>query len=330
MPIKCPSGNKGGTTVFVLSDEGFIFLEDFMINRQRRGTLCVLSGGILWGFSGCLGQFLFMNYGFDAEWLTSSKMLLAGAALSLCAFILNKKGFSDIVKNKKDITILIIYSVLGLMICQLAYLQTIRYSNAGTATVLEYLFPVFVILYACLTTPRKPKIKELIAIALAVSGTYILATHGRTDRLVLSVPTLIWGLLAAVSCFVYNVSPVGLIEKYGSIQVTGLGMLIGGAILFTASGSYGLMPIKDMPSLAAFILICLVGTVLAFTLYMQGVRDIGAVKSSMLVCIEPVAATVISALWLGTKFYTLDIIGFVLIISVIFITAKKESGGNYV
>ena len=210
------------------------------------------------------------------------------------------------------------------MICQLSYLMTISYSNAGTATVLEYLFPVFVILYTCIVTPRKPMIKEICAIALAMAGTYLLATHGKTDGLVLSLPTLIWGLLAALSCFIYNVSPAKIIDKYGSIQITGLGMLIGGAILFIFSKSFGIMPICDINSFIFFIIICFVGTVLAFTLYMQGVGDIGAVKSSMLACIEPVAASVISALWLGTKFYLPDIIGSVLIVSVIFITTEKN------
>ena len=70
--------------------------------------------------------------------------------------------------------------------------------------------------------------------------------------------------------------------------------------------------------------IVVLGTVVSFTLFMRGLQDVGAVKSSMLASTEPVSATVFSALWLGTTFSAPDLIGFACIIATIFLLAKSE------
>ena len=72
--------------------------------------------------------------------------------------------------------------------------------------------------------------------------------------------------------------------------------------------------------------IVVLGTALAFTLYLQGVSDIGSVKASMLACIEPVSATVISALWLHTSFTTVDIAGLALIVTAVLMLSRKGKG----
>ena len=69
----------------------------------------------------------------------------------------------------------------------------------------------------------------------------------------------------------------------------------------------------------------MIGTALAFTLYLQGVSDIGSVKASMIACVEPVSATTISALWLKTKFTGIDIVGLIAILTAVLLLSKKDN-----
>lgn len=295
-----------------------------MKDKHTRGILCVLCGGFLWGFSGTCSQYLFMKYDFPADWLAAARMLCSGIILILFMVFKDRKQLTKIFLNKRDSLILLVFSCAGLLMCQLSYLKTISYSNSGTATVLEYLFPIMVIFFVCVTTPRKPKLREMIAIFLAILGVFLISTHGDPTSLVISKNALIWGLTAAVTTFIYSASPEGIIKKYGSIPVTGLGMLIGGTVLFIIIRGWQSNPISDFTSLIMCVIVCIVGTAVAFTLYLRGVGDIGPVKASMVASVEPVAATVISALWLRTKFYLVDIVGFALILAIIFITASKQ------
>lgn len=80
----------------------------------------------------------------------------------------------------------------------------------------------------------------------------------------------------------------------------------------------------DIRKLLTVSAIVIIGTVIAFTLYLQGVSDIGAVKASVLASVEPVSAVLFSVLWLGTSFMIIDVIGFACIMGTVFLLTKKE------
>ena len=70
--------------------------------------------------------------------------------------------------------------------------------------------------------------------------------------------------------------------------------------------------------------IVLVGTAAAFTLYLQGVSDLGGVKASLFACSEPVSAALCAGLWLKTRFAVEDIAGMVMIILMAALLALPE------
>ena len=51
---------------------------------------------------------------------------------------------------------------------------------------------------------------------------------------------------------------------------------------------------------------------------------VGASNASMLASIEPVAATVISVVWLKVQFQIIDFIGFIFVLSTVFIISINE------
>lgn len=156
------------------------------MNKNTRGIFCTLLGGILWGFSGACSDYLFTNYAMDSSWLTVVRMLGAGIALAAINITGSRKRAVAIWKNGMDAVQLVIFALLGLAFSQYAYLTSIDHSNAGTATVLQYLGPVLIMGLVCVKNRRLPDKKEGIAILLAVGGTYLLATHGNPKTMVLS------------------------------------------------------------------------------------------------------------------------------------------------
>lgn len=70
--------------------------------------------------------------------------------------------------------------------------------------------------------------------------------------------------------------------------------------------------------------IIFIGTIGAFCLYLKGVEYIGALRASMIACIEPVAAAFMSFLFLGTRYSFLDLFAFALIILSVILNAKKS------
>ena len=84
----------------------------------------------------------------------------------------------------------------------------------------------------------------------------------------------------------------------------------------------GLVNLTMMLVAVAVLAACVVvGTFGAYALYLQGVKDAGSMRASLLGTIEPVTATIATVVWLGTSFSPAEIVGFVLIIAMVYLTA---------
>ena len=294
------------------------------MNEKIKGPLFVLVSGTCWGFSGTCGQYLFNFKNVNAEWLSSYRMLFAGIIMVILAVFTQKENIKGILHNKLDRIALLVFGIAGLMTCQYTYFAAIARSNAATGTVLQYLGPALILIYICIRYLRLPKPREVLAIILAITGTFLIATHGDINNLAISPSGLFFGLLSAFTLAVYTVLPGRLIERWGSLTVTGLGMLIAGVVFTIVVRPWQMNQRVDFTTALLLAIIILLGTAMPFALYLKGVSIIGASKGSMLACIEPVSATVFSALWLKNKFTVFDLAGFALIITTVLILSIKE------
>lgn len=291
--------------------------------NQIKGILCTLLGGICWGFSGTCGQYLFTYKNIESGWLTMIRMIFAGIILITINLLKKDSNLKEIWKDKKDIIRLILFALFGLLLSQYTYLTAISFSNAGTATVLQNLNPVMIMIFVCIIRNKLPDKIEALCIILAVSGTFLIATHGNLSTLSISPEGLFWGIASAVGAVFYSLIPGNITSKYGSMVVTGYAMFIGGISFTFISGYWKLKVNLDMGTILGVVAITVIGTAMAYTLYLKGVSEIGPVKASMLAGIEPVAATLFSFLWMGTKFALIDIVGFVCILTTVFLLSRK-------
>ena len=294
------------------------------------GTFLTIAGGILWGISGVCGQFLFQSKAVTASWLVPLRLMTAGFLL-LCYYLIRDKGKAfDIWKTKRNRIDIIIYGLAGMMLCQYSYFQTIEWSNAGTATVIQYLGPALIVVWVCLQTKRLPEKKEVLGVILAVTGIFLIATHGNPTTLALSQKALIMGLISAVSVVIYTIKPARMQAEFDTPLILAWGMLIGGIALTIAFRPWNNKVIFDGETFTALTFIILFGTMAGFSMYMTGVKMIGSVKASLYSCVEPVASMVLTAVWMKVSFTTPDLIGTAFVIATIIILAlpsplKKSS-----
>ena len=251
--------------------------------------------------------------------------------LLLCYYLIRDKGKAfDIWKTKRHRIDIIIYGLAGMMLCQYSYFQTIEWSNAGTATVIQYLGPALIVVWVCLQTKRLPEKKEVLGVILAVTGIFLIATHGNPTPLALSQKALIMGLISAVSVVIYTIKPARMQAEFDTPLILAWGMLIGGTALTIAFRPRNNKVIFDGETFTALAFIILFGTMAGFSMYMTGVKMIGSVKASLYSCVEPVASMVLTAVWMKVSFTTPDLIGTAFVIATIIILAlpsplKKSS-----
>ncbi len=293
------------------------------VASTRKGYFCCLLAGVAWGFAGSCGQFLFERCGWDVDFLIPARILSAGLLLLLAAsFLEDRHALLQVFRDKRDLIDLLIFGIVGIGLCQYSYYTTIRASNATTATVLCYLGPVLIILWVALRARQLPGGREVVAVAAAVLGTFLLATHGDPTSLTLSREALIWGIISAFATALYSVQPKRLTAKCGTLTCTGWGMIAAGIFLCLLRRPWQhVTGIFDAAALAAFGTVVLIGSVLCFGLYFTGLAIVGPTKASVLSATEPLVSTLLSVFWLHVVFLPMDYLGFALIVSTIFLLA---------
>lgn len=293
-------------------------------SKIATGIILSLLGGIFWGLSGSCGQYLFTYHNVSSTWLVPIRMLLTGIILLSVSGIRHKGKIFAVWQGKSNFIRMAAFTLFGLIMCQYSYFRAIELSDAGTATVLQYLSPAMILIYTCLSHKKLPAFAEVVAIILAIGGTFVIATGGNISSLAVSPEALFWGIIAGVFLACYSLIPVPLLKNSDTPTVLGWGMLIGGIVMMPVFRPWENMPEITFSLIAALAGVVILGTVVAYTFYLEGIHLIGATKASIISSIEPVAATVISALWLGTEFSFADIIGFIMIISTIFIISMHK------
>ena len=303
--------------------------------RFWRGVVAALIGGAMWGFSGTCAQYLYQHYEIDPLFITWVRMLGSGILFLILLASTQRGKLRAIAGDNRELGRLALFGIAGLFLCQFTYTTSVNATNAGTATVLQSLNTVFILAATCLMMRRAPRAMELGGLALALVATWLIATKGNLTALMIPPAGLAWGLINAASCTFYIMYPKHLFARWGSLPVTGIGMLIGGiaAVAIWGLGGVGgappVVPELGLDGVLVLAAIVVVGTLAAFGLYLHGVSIVGSVKGGLLGTTEPASAMVFAALWLGTMFSWADWIGLVLMVAMIFLvtlSGSKEAG----
>jgi drug/metabolite transporter (DMT)-like permease len=294
-----------------------------MKDKSWVGAALTLFAASLWGVSGSFAQFLFEQRSVDPEWLVTVRLLSAGALLTVFSLFQNPIATRRLFTDARHFTRLIFFAIFGMLAVQYTYFAAIHHSNAATATILQYLGPVFIAIYYSGVERRLPTRWEVVAIALALAGTFLLVTHGDPGTLQISREGLFWGLASALALAAYSIQPMKLLQEFPASAVIGWAMLIGGVGIAAIHPPTSVSGQWDTQAIAFFIFIVLLGTLIAFYAYLTAVRMIGATKASVLACAEPLSAVITGVLWLGTPFTTTDWAGTALILMTIIVLTVK-------
>ena len=288
----------------------------------RKGVIFSACGAVCWGLSGVCSQYLFTSYGVDAGWLTAVRMLLSGIVLLSLSALRGPRALFAVFRRRADLLWLAAYAILGLLLCQYTYLAAIEHSNSATATVLQSLNVVMMAVFMAARRREGLRRSQVLALVCALTGTFLVATHGRPGEMALSAAGLAFGLVSALGVVTYTLFSRPIAERYGSALVTGWGMLGGGVVLGAAVSVWELPAGLDLEAAAFIAFIALVGTAGGFSVFLLGVRFIGPEKATLIGCLEPATAAVVSALWLHTSFGAAELAGFALIMLTVFLSAR--------
>jgi len=293
---------------------------------RYKGFLMVLLAASLWGLSGTVAQRLFQSEGFNPGWLVTMRLLISGILLlSLTSFRKKSKNILSVWKSV-DIIKLLIFGFFGMLGVQYTYFAAIKTGNAATATLLQYMAPLFITIYLALRYQKIPKIKELLVLGLAILGTLLLVTNGTIYQLSVSKIAILWGLGSGLALAFYTIYPSELLQRWGSDIIVGWGMIVGGIGLSLVHPPWKIQG-QNWSIISAFFVafVIIFGTLIAFYLYIDSLRYITPTEASLLASAEPLSATITSVFWLNISFSIFQAIGGICIICAVILLSMLRS-----
>jgi drug/metabolite transporter (DMT)-like permease len=295
------------------------------VSSRIKGLMMVITGATLWGLSGTAAQVLFQHKQITAEWLVVVRMMIAGSALLLFA-VCKRMAIFSIWTGIKSIGSLLLFGFVGMLGVQYTYFASIATGNAATATLLQYLAPVYIVLYAMAAQKHRPSKEVMLAIVLALLGTFLLITNGSTGELKVPLISVVWGILSGVALAFYTLASAQMLKKWHSIIVVGWGMVIGGGGMCFVFPPFPLPAIRwDVETWLLILFVIVFGTLFAFLLFVESIRYLSPTESSLLSSVEPLSAVIASIVFLHVPFGLFQAIGAACImVTVLLLSPKKE------
>lgn len=285
------------------------------MKHKIKGMIITALGASMWGYGAVAGKFVMGERGVDPVWMVTLRLICAGLIFLTIGYVKGKgEGLFDIWKDVKSIPRLLVVAVFAFAVCQTTYFAAVDLSNAGIASAIQQTAPVFVLLWMLLWEKRRPKKMEVLVVAIVICGAFVLSTGGNLGALVIPLGALVLALISAVTCAMYTILPSKLIRKFGTFYTSGWGMLLAGLFLIPVAKLWIVSGTWDIGTILGFGIVVILGTVVAFGLFLYGVTLVGPFVGSILGLVEPVLAAIVSAVVLKQVFSLTDIIGIAMIL----------------
>ena len=283
--------------------------------ERLKGIAMIIIGSMFWGATGPMMEWLLQKTTMTAEFMLAVRLTIAGI-LILGIAAMQKKSVFSIWKNRNHSVQLLIFSLIGMVGLQFTFVKSIEVSNAIIATLLQFLAPIFIVIYTSIIGKVLPPSSQLIGIFGTLVGLFLLLTNGSVSGLLVSNEALVWGLLLGFTYAFYTLYPARLMAEVGVIIIIGWGMIIGG-LIFSVTGQLWRTE-QWLLLLDPVIVVIIIATGIlgsfAYILFLTSLKYISPVETSILSSIEPLTAMAISVVWLGATLYNWQYVGILLML----------------
>lgn len=294
---------------------------------RLRGIVMIITGSMLWGATGPMMEWLLDYSKMTAEFMLAVRLIIAGIFI-LGLLMSQKKDIFLIWRSRYFATQLVIFSVLGMVGLQYTFVKSIEVSNAIVATLLQFLAPIFIVIYVSVLHKAWPPKSQVIGIVGTLVGLYLLLTNGSFSSLLVGGDALIWGVFLGLTYAFYTLYPARLMKEIGVIMIIGWGMILSG-IIFCVMGKVWQLEqwqlLADPLNTSLIFGISIFGSI-AYILFLTSLKYITPVETSILSSFEPLTAMLISVVWLGSVIFQWQLVGIVLML--VFVAYLSISGGK--
>lgn len=296
------------------------------------GILLALASSASFALSGVMARAM-IDSGWSAGATVTARITI-GAAVLLIPGLLALRGRWGSLRNSW--AVLLLYGVLAVAGCQLAYFYAVTYLQVGVALLIEYTAPVAVLAWMWLRHSQRPGRLTLLGAAIAIAG-LVLVLDVRGDISAVGVAWALGAMTGAAAYFVISAD-----ERIGvpPLTLAATGLVVGGLGLAMA-GAAGILPMSagtgqvaiaehSVPWWLPLVVLGVVTAALAYTLGIAAARRLGSRVMSFVALSEVLFAVTFAWLALGELPAPVQLAGGALIVLGVVVVRLGEPATEHV
>ncbi len=299
--------------------------------HPARGYFYIAAATFLWGLSATMGRAVFTGrlhvHGryvapIDPLILAQSRTTISFLVLAPILLLWRPAAMRVRVSHLAQFFLL---GIVGLASANYFYYLAIQKTSVATAIVLQYIAPVWVLLYMLVRRLQRPTLQRVSGVLLAVIGCGVavgeVAASSSFPWFTLANPHFnTIGVLAAeaaaVSFAFYNIYCQHLLQLYQRWTVL-VYALLGATVMWQlvnppwkvaahhySGGQWLFMAVFSVTSM-----------LIPFSLYFAGLEHLDATRAVVTACLEPVWAILLTALILGELVSPVQVVGIVVVLA---------------
>ena len=293
---------------------------------RRTGLVQITIGGLLWGTTGVVVQFVHHSTGLGPVAIGFYRLAVAALAL----FVLLPRMLRDVTAAVRAAPLLMLVIGAGLGIYQALYFYAVAAAGVAIATVVSIgLAPVTIALWEAIRSGRMPARHTLVSVVAAVVGLALITGFQAAPTGAAPQPLL--GLLAAMGAGA-GYAATTVVSRHVSQSVEPLTMTasataIGALTLLPVALATGGIDFAARPApLAALVYLGVVATAIAYALFYAGLRTTSGTAAVILTLLEPLAAALLAVILLGEPLTLPIVAGGALLLGAILLTHLRSIG----
>lgn len=305
------------------SDYGIMMTTDAPL--PRRGYLFVFLAALLWAVSGSSAKFLF-HQGITPFQLVQVRLTLSTAILFLW---LRFQHPALLRISRKDLLYFLILGTAGMGMVQFTYFYAISKIKVAAAILLQYMAPILIALYGVLFAREKLTLPAFMAVLGATTGCWLVVGAYNLDLLAMNLKGIIGGICSAFAFAFYSVYGERGMRRYHPWTVLFYALLFATLLwnmLHPPLESF--MHTYSLIEWGWILYIVVLGTVVPFGFYFEGINLIRSTRASITATLEPITAGLVSFLFLGEVLQPLQLLGGILVIASIILLQLRQEYDN--
>jgi drug/metabolite transporter (DMT)-like permease len=276
------------------------------------GALAVAAAAATWGSVGLLAKILYAE---DVSFEALSAFRAVFGWLAVAGFLVWRRGLGGLKAPRRDFLHLVPMGAFGIGAFYLFYYYTLRESEVGTAAILLYSFPAFVVILARIFLGERLTGARTLAVLLTIVGICLVVGVYDLSSLAISPKVLATGLLAGLTFGLYPLfgRPIsGRLDPAVILFYT----LAFAAILLSVAAVPTLSTLGGLPVgyYGLLLMMALVHTALTYALYTFGIRRLEAGQVAVTATVEPVVAGLLGVALLGEQATAVKLAGGLLVV----------------